>query len=571
MPAPFVVGIYRGPDLPFLHFWGDDCIEQTCVWLQAVGQEYLIYAHNGGKFDYLYFLPEIGGNLRIVNGRIVSAKLFQHEIRDSYAIMPFPLRDYKKDEIDYAVMERRRRGPNKKKILDYLQGDCVYLYDLVTTFHAEFGQTKLTIGSTAMGYIKELHPFERTSLAFDKIFRPQFFYGGRVQCFDKTGIIEGICNIYDVNSMYPAMMCNREHPQDIDYHVGQEITDATCFVVVKGKNAGAFPARDQKRAGGLTFERTSGEFTVTRTEYDAGIGTGTFEPQRIIRTYDFFGRSSFSCFVHKFFDARKKAREAGDDIRTLLFKFVLNSGYGKFAQNPANFYDWSLETIANRPKDECQHCKGSGACGNRWCLKCSVLTDYQPSTGVCAFCGGDGNRWHLHEYDTNNPAGPMLWKARTFQQSYYNVATGASITGAARATLLMGLAQSDRPLYCDTDSIITMGEFRGDVGKELGQWKHEGTGCLSAIAGKKLYAIFTDRPPELSDEDRRKYPWMLAPIRWKRKRYWCIKKAHKGLKLSPEEIMHIANGWTVEKANDAPSFGLYRPPMFIKRRARMTV
>jgi hypothetical protein len=37
---------------------------------------------------------------------------------------------------------------------------------------------------------------------------------------------------------------------------------------------------------------------------------------------------------------------------------------------------------------------------------------------------------------------------------FYNIATAASITGAARANLLRNLSLSDRPIYCDTDSII---------------------------------------------------------------------------------------------------------------------
>lgn len=567
VPVPFVVGIYTAA-LGFVYFWDDDCIPASVQYLANLEQEHIVYAHNGGKFDWMYYMHLLSGSLRIINGRIVSARLCQHEIRDSYSIMPFPLRDYKKDEIDYRLLESDIRESHKSEIIDYLRGDCVYLSELVTTFHEEFGQRKLTIGSTAMTEIKERHPFERTTLAFDRVFRPTFFYGGRVQCF-KAGITEMPVKIYDVNSMYPAMMRDIQHPSGSDYIVGDEITDDTVFVIAEGKNAGAFPQRN-RNTGGLDFDSGNGIYSVTRHEYDAGIDTGSFLPKRIIATYDFPVRNSFADFVNHFFDARKEAKKLGDDIRGLLYKFCLNSGYGKFAQNPANFFDWKLATLADRPDEPCPHCRGRGQCNG--CFKCQALNDYAPVTDrACIFCGGSGARWMLHEYDAANPAGPMFWKARTFVQSYYNVATGASITGAARATLLRGLSDADDPIYCDTDSIITGGEFHGPVSSsELGQWKCEGSGILSAIAGKKLYAIFTDRRPEISSEDARKYPWMLEPIRWKRRNLWCVKKAHKGLRLSPEQILYIAQGFEIEVANAAPTFGLFKEPTFIKRVARMT-
>jgi Vibrio phage DNA polymerase len=569
VPAPFVVGIYL--DSGFTSFWGDDCILQSMEFLAAQGDEWIIYAHNGGKFDWMYYLAFISGSLKIINGRIVSAKLCGHEIRDSFAIMPFPLRDYKKDEIDYRHLEKRARNKHRAEILSYLESDCKYLYELCSTFHAEFGQQKLTIGSTSMGEIKKLHPFERTTITFDRIFRKDFYYGGRVECFDKTGIIDAPVKIYDVNSMYPAMMRDYPHPSGSAYITGDEITDDTCFVIAEGESAGAFPSRSK---AGLGFPHGRGKYCVSRFEYDAGIDTGTFRPDRIVRTFDFPLRTAFTDFVTHFYGARQKAGQMGDSVRKLLFKFTLNSGYGKFAQNPANFSDWVVATLKCRPHGKCEHCHGKGMC---WlfagCFKCQALNDYERLTdGCCMFCGGTGERWQLHEYDTLNPDGPMIWKARTFVQSYYNVATGASITGAARATLLRGLAMSDRPIYCDTDSIITEGDFHGPVStSELGYWKFEGCGVLSAIAGKKLYAIFDDKAPDLSDEDRRKYPWMVDPVKFKGKKFWCIKKAHKGLKLSPAEILQIAQGWEIEVANHAPTFGLFREPTFIKRVARKTV
>lgn len=567
VPEPFAVGIYTLET--FTSFWGNDCIKQSIPWLAEQDGKWVIYAHNGGKFDFMFYLNALAGKMTIINGRLVSAKLGNHEIRDSLAIMPFPLRDYKKDDIDYSKLERNCRETHKSEIISYLRADCVYLHELVSSFHAKFGQAKLTIGSTAMTEIKKLHTIERTTLAFDRVFRPQFYFGGRVQCLGKTGIIHAPVKIYDVNSMYPSVMRNCLHPSGTYYIVGKEITDDTCFIVADGTSNGAFPRREIG-TGGINFGNKYGTYSTTRHEWDVAIATGTFLPERIRRTYDFPVRASFANFVDNVFGARRKAQELGNSIDSLLYKFVLNSGYGKFAQNPANFFDFIFAPLINRPGCKCPHCNGYGACDG--CFKCQTLNNYKSvDTGICQFCMGSGERWSLAERDNDNPDGPCIWKARTFIQDFYNVATGASITGAARAMLLRGISQADAPLYCDTDSIITEGEFHGDVGKELGQWKYEGQGVLSAIAGKKLYAIFDDAPPILTDEEKRKYPWMLEVTKYKGKNYWCIKKAHKGFKLSPSDILTIASGKTIEVPNAAPTFSLFRQPSFITRTARMTI
>lgn len=570
VPQPFAVEVYTVEQSK--QFWGSNCIEDSIAYLASWSQPHVICAHNGGKFDFMYYLQYITGNLKIINGRIVSAKCAGHEFRDSYAILPFPLRDYNKDEIDYDKFEAGVRDRHKIEILEYLHSDCKYLHMLVSRFYTEFGQKYLTVGSAAMSQIKQRHAVTRTGLAFDRTFRKDFFFGGRVECFE-TGVQHGDFSIYDVNSMYPDRMRNSVHPADDCYSVGDAITNDTCFVVCTGENKGAFPQRGDK---GLSFESGVGTYSVSRQEFECALDTHTFVPHSIERTFDFPCRHNFAGFVDYGFDARQNAKECGDTAGDIAWKYVVNSGYGKFAQNPANFSDWKIATVRDWPRDVCPHCKGSGECyfptEHVACYQCQALNDFETiEDACCMFCMGDGMRWHLYEYDHNNPDGPMLWSARTFQQSYYNVATGASITGASRAKLLHGLSLADSPVYCDTDSIITRGAFRGDVGKQLGQWKHEGTGQLAAIAGKKLYCIFADREPELNPVERRKYPWMLDPVWYNGVRYWPIKKAHKGMKLTPEEILSVAQGSEIDVPNHAPSFSCFRKPVFIKRTARRTV
>jgi len=510
MIHPFVAGFYDGSH--FKAFWSDDCITQIITFLESYPKPLIIYAHNGGRFDYFYFLKHIRRDLRIVNGRIIQAWLDKHELRDSYAIMPFALETYKKTPIDYNKFKQPVRERYRTEIISYLKDDCLDLHTLCTEFSKEFGNA-LTIGGASMRQLKKFHTFDCGNDVYDARFRKDFYFGGRNQVF-KSGIIPGPIKVYDVNSMYPYVMRDYLHPVSIGITLRQTITKNTAFVSVKGRNNGAFPVRSKDNS--LDFTQTSGVFHTTIHEFNAAIETRTFIPDKIILTFNFERRESFDSFVSHFYDARTKAKKDGDKIRTIFYKFVMNSAYGKFAQNPENYADWYITPIGEFP--ESYHlCEKSCTepCRKRW-TPSFMCDDY------------------------------IIWERPLKELNYFNIATGASITGAARAVLLRGLSHATQPYYVDTDSIICR-ELRGLPLSEtdLGAWKLEATGTSAAICGKKLYAIF-----DTNGE--------------------CIKKAHKGARLEGKDILKIARGATVESCNPVPRFKLDGSYSFTKRAIKST-
>jgi hypothetical protein len=404
----------------------------------------IIYLHNGGRFDIFFLIQWIEAEMKIINGRIVQCWLGEHEIRDSYAIFPMALAVYKKDEIDIAKLNRDSRETHKTEILSYLQGDCVYLHELVSGFIDEFGDF-LTIGSAAMNQLKKFHPFEHGTRYHDEKFRSQFFFGGRVQCF-QSGIINQEFKIYDVNSMYPFVMQNYTHPTGTNFTIERSVSRKTAFIVAEGYNRGAFASRTR---AGINFTSETGTFCATIHEWNAAEETGTFKVKRVLKTYDFDEWISFGEFVEHFFNARLKAKKSKDRLHELFYKLILNSAYGKFAQNPDSFNDFAITHRQTMPEPWQEHFIHAGG-----------------------------------EY--------VIWKKGVTRHSYYNVGIGASITGAARAVLMRGLQKSVGLIYCDTDSIIA----RSITGvtfddKQLGAWKEEGAGNRIAMAGKKLYACFS--------------------------------------------------------------------------------
>lgn len=511
MIYPFAAGFYDGS--VYTSYWGDDCAARLVTLIRSLSKPHIIYAHNGGRFDFFYLLSALEKALRIVNGRIIQCFIGPHELRDSFAILPFELAKYKKTEIDYAKFTRDKREQHRDEILSYLRDDCMDLHTLCVEFRAEFGDN-LTVGGTAMKQLRKFHGFQSGNAQYDARIRKLFYFGGRNQCF-RTGIINSPVKVYDVNSMYPHVMEAYLHPVSTGIYHSKHIQPNTCFVSVEGKNFGAFPVR--RDDGSLDFTESYGTFHTTIHEFEAALDTGTFKPKKIIDTIAYSRRENFEEFVSHYYNARNIAKQNKDRIHELFYKYILNSAYGKFAQNPENYADWYITHIGEFPPTwhNCESgCEAD--CKRRW---------------TPAF--------HCEDY--------IIWEKPIVEQNYYNVATGASITGAARAVLLRGLARADNPLYCDTDSIICSSMHGVKISDEkLGAWKVEATGSRAAICGKKLYAIFDDSGK-------------------------CIKKAHKGARLTGEDILRIANGVTVESCNPVPTFRWDGSYTFTKRNIRATI
>lgn len=518
---PFVVGFYDG--YSYHHFWDHagkpgSCVADFVTFIRTLKRKYLVYAHNGGKFDFMMMLDHFEEAMHIQNGRIVRCYIGQHEFRDSYSIIPVPLADFKgkhekkkfKDTAEASrwyieKFNRRDRLKNKREILAYLKDDCLTLYAGVKRFREEFGD-KLTIGSTSMGQLKKLHPFQPSGQTYDKMFRP-FYFGGRNQCF-RSGVLTGAYKVFDVNSMYPHVMSKFLHPISTDHEINIKLTDKTTFALIEAKNYGCLPARTKN---GLDFTIEQGIFFASIHEINAGLETGTLRIIRVKHAIEHRERTTFESFVDTFYRKRLIAREAGDEMLVTFYKLILNSAYGKFAQNPENYLNYII-THDEIPADVCQpHC----------------LPD-------CPY--------HWKVYQTNGRH--IIWCRPSNTRIFFNVATAASITAAARALLLRGLANAVDPVYCDTDSIICK-DLRADIdAAKLGAWKLEKEGDTVAIAGKKLYCVTSAGEP--------------------------VKKAAKGALISAEDIFKLCRGGTVQKTHPVPHFKFDGSHHYVTRRLRFT-
>lgn len=533
---PFVFGIYDGEK--FINFWGDDCREQFIEYLSSPDCPPLdMYAHNGGKFDWLFLRDYMDSDIMFIGSRIVKATLFdgKHALYDSYANMPVPLANFvtgdgrKKQQFDYSKMERGIREKHKKPIIEYLKDDCVVLYSAIFEWREMFGSKSLTMASAATKLLKEGIndiglKLETLSEKQDEFYR-QFYYGGRVECFE-SGILKprpgAVWKMHDIHSSYPATMKELEHPVSRSVNHSYKISEKTDFAIITAESKGALPRRDEK--GNIKFPHGIFKFYACGHEIRAALELGLL---RIICVHDaieFRHKTTFSEFITRFYNLRMAARASENEMLVLFYKLVMNSSYGKTAIDPRKFKETTLLPLGVEPKGILYNDPSIEE------IKDEVIKEKE---------------WKLAWRPAEIIGDKVLWERNTKTIGrFLNVACGASITSGSRAKLLRGLHAAERPVYCDTDSIVSE-DFSGEVTKNtLGTWGLEKTGDMIAVAGKKMYALFSNGE--------------------------CIKKASKGVNISPSEICAVAEGNSVDYVAEAPIIQFNGKNVILRRTIRNT-
>lgn len=514
VPHPFAWG-FRDED-SYSQFWGADSTRDFIDYLKDE-KDLIIYAHNGGKFDFFYLLPYLDPDIQIINGRIAKATLFDGavELRDSYLIYPLSLKEDDKLDIDYEKMEAENRELNKPEILRYLRRDCDVLYDIVKNFRDEYGGG-LTLAGAAFKQLKLTgYPTEPTFDNFDSMLRP-FYMGGRVQCFE-TGAFYGERIYVDIHSAYPyAMTFN--HWNGSGYRETLRVPDTengSWFAKIIAVSRGALPYKQD----GKTFypdDNKKREYYASGWEIIAGLETGTLDVKKVIRVYRPTFTANFQEYVSRFFalkdkadQERAKCPEGSPEwyhwhrLRTFA-KLMLNSCYGKFGQDGRGFEAFKLCEYGDIPDD---------------------LHDWKP------YAEADGL---ISIYNRPDPV-----------DRFYNVATAASITGFVRAYLWKNICASDGVLYCDTDSIICK-RFGGSISDKLGDWGVEANLTEAYIAQKKMYALLTNK----TGKDGQ----------------FIKKVASKGVKLSFDQIKNgVLTCENITHAKESPAFSLKFGARFVEK------
>lgn len=558
-PQPFIWGAYEGDSEQYEKF---ETVAQVAEFFEQ--KRTTVYAHNGGKFDYMARERcgrcddcangrgewcQRGDSLRehinsdepvlVINGRLAKFKIGQCEFRDSLNLFPNTrLKDFndesgRKLEIDYALMEEAARAdPNVMfEIERYLRQDCVKLWNVIRRYWDQYGKA-LTQAGASMKYWERRFGMEapRQTKAAHARYKP-YYYGGRVQCF-REGVESCNFQVADINSAYPRAMLEKHAFSTeaiIEKHLPADHEIFRCLIKVDAVSRGAFPWRDDDgelffpddEAGNRNRVRT---YNITGWELLTALELDAVKIFNVREVHYFPEVIDFRDYINHFYEERENARKRGDVAGRVFAKYFMNSLYGKFGADCEKYREYIIASDDSVAKWLSEGYREYKRWGHRFLLERPIPED---------------------------------------RERYYNVATAASVTGWVRAFLFRSMHKCSGLIYCDTDSIAARDVSGLEFGNALGQWKHELDADMFAIGGKKLYAFH--KAGALMEYDPKQEP---------KDRSWKV--ASKGVNFTeradgPDLIRTIANGGTIKYEPEVPCYTITREaPRFINRNVAKT-
>lgn len=397
---------------------------------------------------------------------------------DSMKLIPLKVKEIpsafglktQKGEIDFTKDRPEGYEPTIRE-KNYCERDCKIVY-LALQQLFDKGLKKMTQAGCAIekineflgGRLKDIFPVLDKSI---DAFCRKSYKGGisylNDQYFNK--ILDNI-NIYDVNSLYPAMMYKNLYPfGDAFPFTGKyEYNPLYPLYIIKIKagfdiKEGKFPTIQLK--GSMFFSETEyiksthGEIVEL---YLTSVDFELFEKHYDIYDIEYCGGYMFRArddfftkYVDFFMKEKEEARRNGEEGRAFVAKIFLNSGYGRYGINP--------ESARKIPYIEENTIK----------YKTTELEERESLfVPVAAFVTSYARKYLAES----------IQKIIDYSTQNYN---------------------TDMFIYCDTDSIHTLLPH-DDVVKilqvdkvKLGYWKHEGKAVKGKFLRQKTYIEYMEK------------------------------------------------------------------------------
>lgn len=369
LTRPFLVGVYDGETFTAYRdkqaattiddYWSTGgCVHEAMkALLVDEHRGKIVYAHNGGRFDFLHLLPWLQAEGYAFQVIALSSSVLMIKVRrpndgkrakcwtfvDSVRLIPLSLNDAcaafgvpGKLDHDLGLHEDDPRWEV------YNKQDCVALYEVLRRFHELVqdqlgGVVGLTLPSCAMKlfrlkYLHELldraedaHPMARAA-----------YFGGRTEVFESHGK-----NLYyrDRNSSYPAAMLEPMPVGKARWHTGappkawfrERVGFIECDVFVPDSLDP--PVLPTRKDGRLVFAvgRITGTFDSAELAYAISLGC---EVKRWGKSCWFKARPILRDFVLGLQQYRDKSRVDWNAALDYVAKIFRNAFYGKFGQHP---------------------------------------------------------------------------------------------------------------------------------------------------------------------------------------------------------------------------------------------
>jgi hypothetical protein len=346
--------------------------------------------------------------------------------------------------------------PFEPESIDYCKRDSEITWNFVNTMLLLYDKLnikfKSTIGSTALHhYLTWYKTVDVEKIEDDVLYEyKKYYYGGRVEC-KKLGEIFGNISCYDVNSLYPFCMKNY-FPLPDSMKVVNFLPENCMYLVdaIVESNMET-PVLPKKINGKLCFP--NGTFQVfsnnVEIEYFKKQGGKILSINKVMM-FESTCRP-FDSYVFDMYNLRIKSET---EFEKYIYKKLLNTLYGKFAQGNENFKVVPMgEYVQHKEKftDNVFPILENNYVITYEIGKFPRNTNYIWSLFITAY-----GRIELHK---------LMMKAKN---------TGLEI------------------LYYDTDSIIVLGNEKLDTGNNLGELKKEYTTDFLYLKNVKEYYFRDD-------------------------------------------------------------------------------
>jgi hypothetical protein len=493
-----------------------------------------VWAHNGGKFDAKWFADHLIGRgiqfdivpsgSRIAILKIPKQKKWTDEldeigplrILDSYALAKQTLRDFsqglgvQKSELGlaclgppacdieecegYCRISRDMSEPDRLQMMEYLHADCESLYLALQALREFAADNDLdlapTIGSAAYKTVRRWTGLKDSDLSLGEAeYLRRAYFGGRVQVIRPHA---EMCWEYDVNSMYPAMLCKPVPVGDRHSLYGGDAESAfmdkrrpgiySCRVRVAKTHLPPLPYRTPDRVSYPTGD-FEGTWTLPELLRAQVCGASILSISRCMVWDD--EAPIFKPWAERLFAIRDAAPGGKSGPLGSFVKFDLNSVTGKLGARPDN----ERIEIDPSPMKDCP-------------CDCGVLGDPEIDGPVCdhsCTAGGTSicDRTCGHHYPLF-PGGPIYgaMSVRVGASGHTHIA--AYLTSMARVEWHEQAISLDGQgwdiVYGDTDSIFAVAKHKHRVteGNALGMWKFKGPATAFNALAPKVYTFRRD-------------------------------------------------------------------------------
>ena len=473
-----------------------DFIEFLFKKAKELNKRIICYYHNL-KFDIKFLLNEliyrkqidiIQKSSTIYAVRLKSNNKIVLEFRDSYCLLmssieklgekfnTFKLNMHHSDLIEYC-----------KQDVEILKTALKNLFELPEkVFNVKFNRYPYTIAAfskklwenfTCKKFNLTLNEFRKKVYNSDLKF--DYYFGGRTEIF-KFNIEKGYFeNLYynDINSSYPYVMCTSIFPlSDIRYYnvFGHESIEnlpsnwigIEC-IVKEEMIVPYFPVRVK---GKVFFPAGTKKVFLFKEEYEYlknNFSEDEFKVLKICKVYYGQQLPIFKDYIEILYKLRLESQSESDKF---FFKILMNSLYGKFAENPLKEGFRMFKTyndFIEHVKEIYEECKKKPYFNKSFEEFLSTFTDYE-----------DYQNYLVYRF-----------KRKSFVNS--NILIAAKITALARLSLYKYMKQVNFDIvYCDTDSIIS--EKLIENSKDIGKMKCEMKLLKYSAFGLKEYAYINE-------------------------------------------------------------------------------